>query len=214
MLSVKVTKLVACKKQGRLNVYIDDNFVFAAYSTVLSEFSIVQGAEISKKTVSLLLDADKRLFAKNTALSALSRKDYSYNGIIKKLCEKDIEKTHAVYAADYLCEIGYINDERFVKAKTKYLFEIKKFGKRRVITELVRSGIDKDLATGIAESYNDHEAEAALLFIRDYISKYKPDEKVLKRAFDRLIRKGHSFENARRAIRTIKEEQRNFDELD
>jgi len=201
-----VTAIIPAKKPNRFNVYLDDEYAFNVHYDTLTEFGIYKDASLDEEKLEEILSLDKEKKAKAKAFDLLSRRDFSKKGIKRKLMEKGIDEENASIQADYLEERGYINDESYAKNVAKYLFEVKGFGRQRVINELVLKGIDKERAKEIVEEYEgsdeDRINEVLLKLIKN---KDLSDKKVVKSLYDKLIRLGYSYEDIKNAFISIQE---------
>ncbi len=85
------------------------------------------------------------------ALKLISIKDRTRKELTDKLKEKNIEENEIEDTLEFLSEYGYINDSRYAERFTHDAINIKKWGKSRIRTELLRRGIDRDIAENIIE---------------------------------------------------------------
>lgn len=202
-----VTSIVPAKKKpNRFNVYLDDEYAFNVHYDTLNECGIYKDAQFDEEKVEEILSFDKEKKAKAKAFDLLSRRDFSKKGIMRKLVEKGIDEENAAIQADYLEERGYINDENYAKNAAKYLFEIKGFGRQRVVNELVLKGIDKENAKEIAEEYEPNdEHRIHEVFLKLIKGKDLGDKKVVKSLYDKLIRLGYTYEDIKKAFISIQE---------
>lgn len=202
-----VTSIVPAKKKpNRFNIYIDDEYAFNVHYDTLNECGIYKDAQFDEEKVEEILSFDKEKKAKAKAFDLLSRRDFSKKGIMRKLVEKGIDEENAAIQADYLEERGYINDENYAKNAAKYLFEIKGFGRQRVVNELVLKGIDKENAKEIAEEYEPNdEHRIHEVFLKLIKGKDLGDKKVVKSLYDKLIRLGYTYEDIKKAFISIQE---------
>ena len=105
-------------------------------------------------------------------------------------------------AVERLAELGLVSDERFAElfARTKHAAG---WGNRRIASALRQAGICDDLvAQVLAGDPEDAEYARALAFAA---RKHPTSIAEQKRVSDALVRKGFSFETARRAAREVAE---------
>ncbi len=151
-----------------------------------------------------LKEKDPFSFAKNRAYLLLSKKSYSKRALITKLTDKGIDFDIANKVTAYLEDLGYINDVQYASDSLKYLFEIKKFGQRKVVFELYKRGIDKEYAKELAENYFlENESEINNVLQKLLKGKDLQDQKTKRQIFNKLVRMGYDFEEINSAFRAV-----------
>lgn len=196
-----VTSIVPAKKKpNRFNVYLDDEYAFNVHYDTLNECGIYKDAQFDEEKVEEILSFDKEKKAKAKAFDLLSRRDFSKQGIKRKLIEKGIDEENAGIQADYLEQRGYINDENYAKNAAKYLFDVKGFGRQRVVNELVLKGISRENAKEIAEYENSDEERIHSVLLKLIKNKDLSDKKVIKTLYDKLIRLGYTYDDIKKAF--------------
>lgn len=135
--------------------------------------------------------------AKKRALQLLDKRDYSRKMLIDKLTEKGASDGDAAEVADWLCELGVVNDARFAELIVRH-YAAKGYGERRIRDELYRRGIDRDLWDEALTQLSGPE-ETAYGLLR---AKLRGDvsEAGVKRAEAALLRRGFSWQEIRPAL--------------
>lgn len=128
---------------------------------------------------------------KARALRILERRDVSRKELISKLTEKGESITDAETVADWLVDLGVIDDARYAAMLVRH-YAAKGYGKARIQNELYRHGIEKELWDGAMEHYPDQE-EAIDRLLRSKLRSDTPDRAELKKATDALLRRGFSW---------------------
>ena len=108
-------------------------------------------------------------------------------------------------AVEKLTEEGYVDDERFARAYAAELVRVRHYGKRRIVTELLKKGIDQSLARDIADETEVGEDEILVALKRKY-GRCLDTEKGVRRAINGLVAMGYSYSQIKQAIETVKEE--------
>lgn len=98
------------------------------------------GDEIHKDDLLILLRQSARTEALDRALMILGASDNSAAALYKKLVLRGFSRDAAVYAVESLISRGYLSDREQLSRYVPELAARKKYGKRRLIAELVKKG--------------------------------------------------------------------------
>ena len=135
---------------------------------------------------------------KKRALRILDKRDVSRKMLIDKLTEKGASEEDAQEVADWLCDIGAVNDARFAELVVRH-YALKGYGVRRIREELYRRGIHRDLW----EEALSQLPEAEDTVYRLLTNKLRGTEGApadIQRAQNALLRRGYSWEEIRAAV--------------
>lgn len=123
------------------------------------------------------------------ALDLLSRRDHSEQELARKLREKGGVTEEIPSLLDSLREMGYLDDGRFAENFIRYRAS-KTWGRRRYRQELLKRGVDGNLADRALSESADLTAEAVREKLRRFIerelAKEKPEDKIVAS----LLRRG------------------------
>ncbi len=93
---------------------------------------------------------------RNYALKLIEIRDRTQKEMRTKLLEKGYDEETAEKEIAFLKEYGYIDDERFAAHFTSDAINLKKWGKSRIRTELLRRGIDRNIIDdAIEEAFSE-----------------------------------------------------------
>lgn len=127
------------------------------------------------------------------ALKLISFKDRTEKEITDRLLRKGFSEEEAAGELAFLHEYGYINDESYAKRFAADAVNLKKWGKRRIITELVRRGIERTAAENAAEEVcTDTQSLIADELRRKFSGADLKDIKERRRIFAYFARRGFS----------------------
>ncbi len=193
------------KDDTRVNVYINEKYVFSISKLDVAFYNLKVGEEITKKTYDEIFENVVLAKAKMTAMSYLSYKDRSRREVIRKLKEKGYSKEVTKQTLKFLISYGYINDLEFSKKYVKQRVGVKGYGKFKVVRELREKGISDEIIESVTENIVDKEEEMALTLGKKKargldLEEYKDKQKL----FAYLQRRGYSFEIIKRVIEKIK----------
>ena len=129
--------------------------------------------------------------AKARALRILERRDVSRKELTDKLTAKGESPEDAAAVADWLEDLGVINDARYAGMVVRH-YAAKGYGKSRIQNELYRHGIGKELWEEALEQYPEQE-ETIDRLLRARLKHPAPDRAEIKKATDALLRRGFSW---------------------
>lgn len=132
------------------------------------------------------------------AMAMLDRRQMSRAQLVKKLVEKGEQAGDAEEAADWLCEIGALNDGNYAEMLVRH-YSQKGFGRHRIKTELFSRGIDRETADA-ALMGAEPSREAIDRFVGARLKGQKPDKKELQRLYAALSRRGHGYDEIKDAL--------------
>ena len=187
-----------------MHIYIDGEYRLTADCDFVFTCGFDNNSDISDEELVFLTDEvnSRRAFLK--ACDLLSFRDHSSRELLTKLRQKGYGEG-AEQAVEKLMEEGYVDDERFARAYAAELVRVKHFGKRRIVTELLKKGIDPSLARDIADETEVDEDEILVALKRKY-GRCLDTEKGVRRAVNGLAAMGYGYSEIKQAIETIKEE--------
>ena len=186
------------RKQGRILVKLEDETILRLNEVALLRFGLYEGMEIDER---LREEIERFAAAEKTRESAagmIGRRALSKKELTDRLVKKGAEKEDARDAADWLEEIGAVDDANYAGVIARH-YASRGYGPGRVKEELRRRGVDRSLwEDALAELPEGREAIAA------YLGKRKcgdlKDPKECKRVTDALIRRGFSWGDIRAAL--------------
>ena len=103
-------------------------------------------------------------------------------------------------AVERLTDLGLINDESFARDYARNLLEVKRFSGKRVLYEMMKKGIDKELAEEIIEEYDTDPVEQIIEVINRKYLRSLNDEKGRKRMISGLRNMGYGWEDIKEAF--------------
>ena len=117
--------------------------------------------------------------AKQRALKILERRDVSRKMLLDKLAEKGVSESDAAEVADWLCDLGVVNDERFAGLVVRR-YAAKGYGERRIREELFRRGIDRELWDAAFAELSETDDTVDRLGISDCGRWYIPKRRIVR----------------------------------
>lgn len=198
------------KKEGRWLVFLEDGTILRVGEADVADLGLYRGMELTPEQAEELQNAAALSKLKTKALNILSARAVSRRELIQKLTarpwrqagaeeiagsdpeqEREALAVRAEDVADWLENLGLLNDEQYAKGVVRYCAE-KGFGERRIRDELFRRGVPRELWDEALEDRPDSDG-AIDRFLAQKLKNWDGDKKELKRVTDALARKGFSW---------------------
>lgn len=194
--------------KSRSRIEIDHQFAFVLYKGELRLYGVVLGQEITKDNYEKIVTEVLQKRAKLRAMNLLVKKDYTENGIRRKLAEGYYNSAQIDATVDYLKKYGYIDDERYIR--NYVAIHIQSKPRREIVRKLMGKGISKDVIETYLEKIYEEERELTevpdemelgqkLLAKKKYDIDNNPKDR--QKAFGYLIRHGIQNEIAMKLLK-------------
>lgn len=204
---MKVTSIeVQRKNERRCSVFIDDVFVFGLSDVDVLFYKLKAGEEISQEKYNTILQNVIYTKAKDKAIVYLSYKGRTRNEIVKKLLTEDYTETVVEEVLGMLEKYGYIDDFSYSKSFIRNSVNLKSNGKRKIFYDLKERGVPEAIINKAFDEIELDESKSILKLINKKIKdKNNVDEKLKKRTYDFLIRKGFSYNDINEGMKLFLE---------
>lgn len=123
----------------------------------------------------------------------LSRKE-----LVRRLTEKGETPENAEAAADWLADIGALDEAGYARSVVRH-YSGRGYGVQRIRQELYRRGIPREFWEDAMEERSDPD-ERITAFLNQKMRGHENDPKQLKRAADALLRRGFRWEEIRAGL--------------
>ena len=147
--------------------------------------------------------------AKEYALRALERRDYSARELTRKLLDKGYEEEEAAAAVERLMELGFVDDARYAPLLVRH-YAAKGYGAQRVKQELSRRGFARELWDAAMEEMPQQDDTVDRL-LRSRLRSETPDRAEIRRASDYLLRRGYRWDEIKSALARLGSEIEEYD---
>ncbi len=195
-------------KPGKLNkmhIYIDEEYRLTVDDMFWFSSPWHNLKEIEPEELAALEEAVSSRRAFNAALDLLSRRDHTKQELLRKLTVKHTEEA-ARAAVERAEALGYIDEARFAENYAESLYRNKRFGERRIVQELLRKGIPREIAENTVENLDKDGENRIILLLRGKYRTALCDEKGKRRAINGLLRMGYSYSEIRAAFSQLETE--------
>ena len=202
-LSVKPGKL------DKIHIFLDEEYAMTVDNTFWFSSEWYNKTEIDSEELAALQTAVSSRRAFNAAVDLLSRRAHASEELYKKLRPKfgdeparaAVEKAKSLYLLD---------DEAFAEQLAEELYERKHFAPRRILSELLRRGVNREIAQNAVESLDKDDKNRIIVLLQGKYSASLQDEKGKRRAVNALLRMGYSYGDIKAALAEVNSETEEF----
>jgi len=187
-------------KKGRILLYLEDGTLLKITEQELLSFDLAAGRELDAETLAVLKNAAAASTAKSQAAAIIGRRAMSKHNLIRKLTDKGETLQDAKDAADWLEEIGAVNDADYAALLVRHCASMG-YGPARYTEKLYQAGIAKDL-WGDAMADAPDSADLLEQYLANRLHGKILNEKELKRTANTLARRGFGWAEIRTALRS------------
>lgn len=186
-------------QSGKCKIVFSDGSTLKTQPYLIADFALCQGAELDEEQMRALYSAAKKASAKERAVRIVAASAVSEKELRRRLVQKGEDETDAQEAVGWLKELKLIDDRRTAEQIVDSA-AAKGYGRARIKNVLYEKGVPRE--------YWD-EALARVPEMSDAIDKYiaqrfrgeEPDEALVKKTVDALLRRGHSWGDIQSALR-------------
>ncbi len=129
------------RRPNRRNIHLDGRFAFACKLNVVAKFRLREGMVLSDEQVGKIEQGEVRQECLDDALKFLERRLHSRSELGRKLRRREYVQTLIDEVLDELAKLGYIDDERFARARAQSAAKHKYHGRNRAKAELMKAGV-------------------------------------------------------------------------
>lgn len=193
------------KDPDRVSVYIDDRFAFGLAVNLAIQEGLRKGVALTAERQRALLTAQETHAARASALASLAARAQTTGEIRRKLSDKGFDAAVVEETMDALDAMGVVDDAAFARVYARERFTGRGHGPTRIRQDLQQKGVARDLIDAALADLVDEE-DVAGRARRDAAQRWaslasEPDpRKRKKKTLDFLLRRGHSFDDARAAV--------------
>ena len=180
------------ERRGRTRVSVDGEFWAELDAAVAFDLGLREGLELSSEELEEARVAGERPLAMTRALNILGYRARAEGELRERLGRAGYAGGTVEAVVERLRELGYIDDGEF--ARTAAREKSRKYGPRRILTDLKRRGVDEEVARGAVEEefVGDEEIEAASAAARRRYNTMERSDALARRVYGFLARRGYS----------------------
>lgn len=191
------------RKRGRILVILEDQTILRVTEEVVVRFGLRRGMDLDEDTRAEVERTAASADARSAAARMVGRRALSKEELRGRLLKKGASEEDARDAADWLEDIGAIDDAGYAAMVVRHCGD-RGYGPARAREELRRRGIGRELwEEALRELPESGEAIAA--FLRKRAGDLS-DPREVKRLTDALLRRGFPWGDVREAMERYTEE--------
>lgn len=186
------------KVPDTFNAEFDDDTHFLVNVALIADYSLYSGCKLDTAAYEALKKAAGLFSAKKRALRILGKRQLSRREITDRLIEKGEDAVTANETADWLIDIGALNDQDYAASIVRH-YTGRGYGLMRIRDELFRRGIDRELWED-ALSTLPETGDGAYAYLVSHLKGRMPEKDERRRLTDALCRRGFAWDEVRTAI--------------
>ena len=199
-------KLIEIKQTSpeRFTLIFDDGRQIKSSLGVITERFLHSGAELSDAEYDELYSASTLSLAKARALRIINTRPMSRKEMYDRLITKGETPDNAELCADWLCDMGLINDRSYASSVVRH-YAVKGYGPSRIKQELKRHGLSRELWDEALEELPE-QYDYVDRFLRSRLN--DPEDRAqIKKVSDALFRRGYSWEQIKHALNNFNSQE-------
>ena len=195
---------------GKLRVRFDNGSSLLIFPSVIAEHGIYSGMELPEAAVNSLKESNAAARAKERAVRIVSATSISKKELEKRLIQKGEKEEDAKQAVMWLEDLKLLDDKQVAQQIVRNGLS-RGYGASRIRQMLYEKRIPKELWE---EALSDlpPQDDAIDAFLQRRFRGRKPDRAECKRATDALLRRGHSWNDIRRALERYAPEEEFYED--
>ena len=173
------------------------------YRQTVEDYGLYAGKELTDEEMSALMRDAGKMSAKMRAVRIVAASSVSVGDLEHRLISKGEHPADAKQAVQWMCQMDILDDRRTAEQIVARCIS-KGYGLARAKQALYEKRIPKDLWQEVLEDYPE-QTESIMEFLRNRLGE-RWDQKDLRKAIDALLRRGHSYQQIRKALAMLGED--------
>lgn len=186
------------RKRGIFLAKLEDGDILRVTEEELLRFQLRAGMELDGETVEAVKASMRASSARAAAANMIGSRALSKRELTRRLVKKGNDEADAQAAADWLEDIGAVDDAGYAAALARH-YGGKGYGPARIREELRRRGVDREKWDEALEELPE-AAEILDELIRKKCRGDLSDPKEKKRVSDALMRRGFAWSDIKAAM--------------
>ena len=201
---MKLIRIEPMAMSERIKLIFEDGSIYKTQPYVAADFGLAPGCELDEARFSALKAAMGAASAKDRAVRIVASTAISEKELRRRLEQKGEDAADSRDAVDWLKELSLLDDRRTAELLVQSAVN-KGYGAARIKNILFEKGIPK-------EYWDDAMADLPKMddaidnYLARHLSGREPDEKLIKKTVDALLRRGHSWKDIQEGLRRFRDD--------
>ena len=178
----------------------EDGSSMRLYRQTVEDFCLYSGKELTDEQMLNLRKAAGEMSAKMRAVRIVSASSVSKRDLEYRLVQKGEDPKQAKQAVEWMSDLNLLDDAKTAEQIVDRCIR-KGYGLSRAKQALYEKRIPKEYWDDVLEDYPD-QTDKILEFLRSRL-KDSREERDVRRATDALLRRGHSYQEIRKAMKEL-----------
>ena len=188
------------RKRGHWLCQLSDGSLVKVSESDVAALGLYSGMELDDAGLTALKQAAERSKTRDTALNLLAARPLSRRELERKLEQRSAPEEEISSAADWLEDLGLLNDEEYARQVARH-YSAKGYGVKKLKDELYRRGVPREYWEAALEEQAD-PAEAIDAFLAKKLGDDPhPDQKIIQSVSNALARRGFSWSEIKDGLR-------------
>ncbi len=188
-------KLISIKQlrtdAARCVIKLEDGRSIRTFMTVAADLGLYGGMELDDEKLAELLDAARSMGAKERAARIVGAANVSKKNLIKKLTSKGESEQDAADAAQWLEDLGAVNDRDYAGMIVRS-YSARGYGRERIKQKLYEKGVPRSMWDDALGEMPD-SSDRIDKYIRAHLPEGGRDRQAVKKVSDTLMRRGYTW---------------------
>ena len=185
--------------RGRWLVHLSDGDLIRVTENEVVSFRLAVGTDLDEDALSALRAAGAGSNARDLAAKLIGCRPQSRKELLDRLKEKGIAEPDALDAADWLEDLGVLDDAAYACTVVRY-YSQRGYGRKKLESELYRRGVPRDCWEDAMREAAPAEDGIARYLAAKLRGRDPNDPKEIKRVSDALLRRGYSWNEVRSGL--------------
>ena len=178
----------------------EDGSSMRLYRQTVEDFGLYSGKELTEDELKKLKKAAGEMSAKMRAVRIVSASSVSKRDLEYRLIQKGEDPKQAKQAVAWMSDLNLLDDAKTAEQIVDRCIR-KGYGLSRAKQALYEKRIPKEFWDEVLAEYPD-QTDRIVEFLRARLDE-NADERDVRRATDALLRRGHSYQEIRRAMQNL-----------
>ena len=187
-------------RAGRHTVRFEDGTSMRLYRQTVEDFGLYAGKELTDEDMKNLRNAAGEMSAKMRAVRIVSASSVSKRDLEYRLVQKGEDPKQAKQAVEGMSDLNLLDDAKTAQQIVDRCIR-KGYGRSRAKQALYEKRIPKEYWEEVLADYPD-QTDKIVEFLRSRLNEAF-EERDVRRATDALLRRGHSYQEIRKAMQEL-----------